>query len=71
MKDITEYLQKCEGCTHFCEIYVYEMQTYNFIQGIDVHIADLYEVPTWKLREPSLPVSCIMCLQVQQIHLFK
>lgn len=41
--------------------YVYEMQTYNFIQGMDVHIADLFEVPKWKLREPSLPVSCIMC----------
>ncbi len=24
IKDITEYLQKCEGCTHFCEIlYIY------------------------------------------------
>uniref|UniRef100_A0A9J7Y9Q2 Uncharacterized protein n=1 Tax=Cyprinus carpio carpio TaxID=630221 RepID=A0A9J7Y9Q2_CYPCA len=23
--------------------------------GMDVHIADLFEVPKWKLREPSLP----------------
>ncbi len=22
-KDIIKYLQKCEGCTHFCEIYIY------------------------------------------------
>jgi len=32
-------------------MYVYEMQTYNFIQGMDVHIADLFEVPKWKVRE--------------------
>ncbi|XP_058618371.1 uncharacterized protein LOC131531552 [Onychostoma macrolepis] len=32
-----------------------EQLTYNFIQGMDVHIADLYDIPTWKLREPSLP----------------
>lgn len=37
------------------------MQTYNLVQGMDVHIANLYEVPSWKMREPSLPVSTIMC----------
>ncbi|KAA8592997.1 hypothetical protein FQN60_018452 [Etheostoma spectabile] len=35
--------------------------TYNNIQGMDVHIADLYTVHTWKQSEASLPVSCIMC----------
>ncbi|XP_058625753.1 uncharacterized protein LOC131536712 [Onychostoma macrolepis] len=32
---------------------------------MDVHIADLYDVPTWKLREPSLPYSLCICTGAQ------
>ncbi|KAK9967678.1 hypothetical protein ABG768_002057 [Culter alburnus] len=31
--------------------------------GMDVHIADLFEVPKWKLREPSLPWWCLQILE--------
>ncbi len=34
-KDIIKYLQKCEGCTHFCEIlcvYIYIKRTGHFIR---------------------------------------
>ncbi len=32
IKDIMKYLQKCEGCTHFCEIlYIYLLYNYYII----------------------------------------
>ncbi len=38
-EDIIKYLQKCEGCTHFCEIlyiyiYIYECYIYIYIHSI-------------------------------------
>ncbi|KAK9962399.1 hypothetical protein ABG768_007768 [Culter alburnus] len=40
--------------------------------GMDVHIADLFEVPKWKLREPSLPlnsnITCVLQTDIPSIR---
>ncbi len=59
MKDIIKYLQKCEGCTHFCEILcIYCMYIYIYIY-IYIYMTKC----TWRLLFSFIDPSCRLIIR--------